>query len=160
MGNKKSKIETEIFTKAREKLLTMFPQVSKKAFYISNFKNSKVFPKGWVDTYESIIGEITRNPFILRAHRKLEGVSLVKYKVDELNIETKKWRATHNKIKGHRIENNISEDMMERNQMTVDFISDDNGNLKPNIQPDGMVKVYINFPDPIEELKRSLVKKN
>jgi len=162
MKNKKSKINIEIFEKAKEKLLNIFPQVSKKSFYVSNFKDSKVFPNKETNTYEAVVGDVTRNPLILRAYRKNKDKkkSSILYKVDELNTHTKRWRQTHKKIKDHGIKHSVFDDMMKQSEMTVDFISDDGGgNLKPNIQPNGMVNVYVNFPDPMEEIKQNIIKK-
>lgn len=46
---------------------------------------------------------------------------------------------------------NIMQKWMKNNNITIEVIPDGLGGLEPNIQPDGTVKAYINFPNPIKK---------
>jgi hypothetical protein len=55
----------------------------------------------------------------------------------------------------------VPEDIMAHNHIAIEMVPDGAGGLQPNKRPDGMMDVYINFPDPTEQiLKRAMERAN
>ena len=149
------------FDDAKKILERMFPQVSKKAFYINGLKESGVLPVGMTNVAVSAVCEIEGDAVNLRIYRRPETGSYLQYKVDERRAVNKQisYIPSPRAIENHHLKHQVPEDMMERNHMSVEFIGDGKGGLKPNVQPDGTVKTYINFPDPIEEFLKKTLKR-
>ena len=107
------------------------------------------------DTPTDKLGGIVGEKLNLRTYRKPKEVTSTTYKIDEIHGVNKAVvdLPEHKHIDDHYIEDEISEDIMRRNQMTFEYKYDDNGELVPNIQPDGMITTLVNFPDPVEVLK-------
>jgi hypothetical protein len=89
----------------------------------------------------------------MRIYRS-SGKSDPLYDVDEIRAVNKEIinQPSKSEIEDHHINHNIQEDIMRRNQLTVEFIEDGKGGFKPNTQADGTVKAFINFEDPMKEI--------
>jgi len=161
MKKKKNKLAYKSIEDSKNNLKKTFPHTNiKKAFYISDFKNAKLLPGGMRSVGLSAVFELYGEELNMRVYRS-SGKSDPLYDVDEIRAVNKEVinQPSKSEIENHHINHNIQEDMMKRNQLTVEFIEDGKGGFKPNTQPDGMVKAYINFPDPIEEIKKKYSKK-
>lgn len=162
MKRKKNELNHEVFEEARRRVEQAFPYTGiKKGFYIKDIKSTGALGsmlKVAVSAVVNIVGDTLH----LRTYRhpKEEG-SQIRYKVDELRgvnkyvVEVLAGREVSN----HHIEHDVPEDMMAQNNMTFEVVADGEGGLRPNVQPDGTVQAYINFPDPTEEILRQALER-
>jgi hypothetical protein len=157
--NKPNKFNIEAFEKSKKVLEAMYPQISRRGFFISNLNEAKVLPEKMKSIAVGAVCEIAGDSLTLRSYRRPKGPSDLSYKVDEYRDVNKEILGlpSHREIKNHHIKHDVPEDMMSRNQMTFEFIFDGEGDLRPNIQPNGMITAYVNFPDPtVETIKEIL----
>lgn len=157
MKKKQNELNHKAFEEARRRVEKAFPYGGvKKGFYIKDLKETGVLGS-MVKVAVSAVVNIVGDSLNLRTYRHpKEPGSDTRYKVDELrgiNKNTVELLAGH-EVPNHHISHDVPEDMMMHNNMTVEMIGDGQGGLRPNVQPDGMVKTYINFPDPTEEILR------
>lgn len=154
MNKKRNKFNQGVFERAKLSLEGLYPQFDKKAFYVKNPQESGL-PKSMLAVAVSMVCGIVGEKLNLRTYRKPKEVTSTTYKIDEIHGVNKAVvdLPEHKHIDDHYIEDEISEDIMRRNQMTFEYKYDDNGELVPNIQPDGMITTLVNFPDPVEVLK-------
>lgn len=161
MKKKKNKLAYKSIEDSKNNLKKAFPNTNiKKAFYISDFKNAEPLPISMRSVGLSAVFELQDEELNMRIYRS-SGKSDPLYDVDEIRAVNKKIinQPAKSEIENHHINHNIQEDIMERNQLTVEFIEDGKGGFKPNTQVDGTVKAFINFEDPYEKMKRKLKKK-
>ena len=105
---------------------------------------------------------IDGNSVNIRAYRKpTEQNTSVLYKVDEYHgvNQPSVIKPRGSQVADHHIKHDVPEDFMAQNNMSVEVVPDGRGGLRPNVQPDGMVKVYVNFPDPTEEMLRRAIER-
>src|SRR3989344_114140 len=155
MKPKRNKLNPEVFEKARERVKTAFPYEGlKMGFFTNDPAGASVFG-GIAKVAKTVLMNIVGDSVNIRAYREPKEQSTgVLYKVDEYRGVN---RAGVVKPKGaetpdHHLRHDIEKNMMEQNNMTVEVVPDGHGGLKPNVQPDGMVRAYINFHDPTEEI--------
>jgi hypothetical protein len=155
------KFNPQIFENARVSLELQFPGIQKKAFYIAEAKETAALPAKMREQIDGAVGEIAGDSLRLRTYRLPREASTVRYKIDEIEDVNKILidYTHHDEIENHYISQDIPDDMMDRNQMTLEYVSDDQGNLRPNVQSDGTIKTYINFPDPTAESIQSILAK-
>lgn len=128
----------------------------KIGFYTHDPEGAGVFG-GIAKVAKSVLMNIVENTVHIRAYRKPAKPSKdVLWKVDEYrNVDQpsmKKLRGS--RFSDHHIKHDIPTDMMKRNNLNIEVVPDGRGGLQPNIQHNGMVKAYINFPDANEETLR------
>ena len=153
---KRNKLNPSIFGAAREALEKAFPyQGLKRGFFIKDFKNVDAFPQGMRDKASGAVVESRGSVLTLRVYRDSDEAHL-KHDVDEYRAVDRAVidQPAKGDIENHHITHSQEEDMMARNHMTVEYVSDGKGGIQPNIGPDGMVQTYVNFPDPTEEILR------
>ncbi len=149
MKKKENDFNFKAFNNAKEALFRLFPSVDKKAFFISDFKksglikNPKLLNQAVSGICELVNERLSLSLRIYRGSGKIDP----KYDVDEVWDIDKEIKLVPNKgeIDDHHINCEISEDTMKRNQLTVEYVVDKEGNLRPNIQNNGMIKAFINF---------------
>lgn len=161
MKTKKNKLSYESIEDSKNKLEEAFPHTNiKKPFYISDFKNAKPLPSSMRRVALSAVFELDNEQLNMRVYRS-SGKSDPLYDVDEIRAVNKEVvnQPSKREIENHHINHNIQEDIMRRNQLTVEFVEDGKGGFKPNTQADGTVKAFINFEDPIDKILGSRDKK-
>ena len=125
-------------------------------FYTNDPQGASVFG-GIAKVAKTVLMNIVGDSVDIRAYRKpaKPGTDVV-FKVDEYKDVNKNTtpKLPGSQVQDHYIKHEATDDMMEQNNMSIEVVPDGLGGLKPNVQPDGMVKVYINFPDPMEEIRR------
>ncbi len=157
MKPKRNKLNPEVFEKARERVKTAFPYNNvKMGFFTNDPAGASVFG-GIAKVAKTVLMNIVGNSVNIRAYREpTEQNTSVLYKVDEYQgvNQASVVKPRGSQVPDHHIQHDVPEDMMKQNNMTIEVVPDGVGGLKPNVQPDGMVKAYINFPDPMEEILR------
>ena len=157
MKPKRNKLNPEVFEKARERVKTAFPYDNvKMGFFTNDPAGASVFG-GIAKVAKTVLMNIVGDSVNIRAYREpTEQNTSVLYKVDEYQgvNQASVVKPRGSQVPDHHIQHDVPEDMMKQNNMTVEVVPDGVGGLKPNVQPDGMVKAYINFPDPMEEILR------
>jgi len=131
-------------------------------FYTNDPKGASV-SGGIAKVAESVLMNIVGDAVNIRAYRKPVGsVQGVLLKVDEYQgVNTESIvKLPGSEVMNHYIYHDASNDMMDQNHMTIEVVPDGNGGLKPNVQSNGMVKAYVNFPDPTEEILRQVRERN
>lgn len=156
MRKKKNPLDPKIFEKARERVETAFPYEGvKKGFYVADPKGASVFG-AMLEKATSVVVNIVGDSLNLRLYRPPESSILgVRFKVDErrgINKSSIEIPKGH-EVQDHHIPHDVPEDMMRQNNMTIEMVPDGEGGLKPNTDSNGMVKTYINFPDPRQDQK-------
>lgn len=155
MKPKRNKLNPEVFEKARERVKTAFPYNNvKMGFFMNDPAGTSIFG-GIAKVAKTVLMNIVGDSINIRAYREpTEKNTSILYKVDEYQgvnqVSVIKPRGSQ--FRDHHIKHDVPEDMMKQNNMTIEVIPDGVGGLKPNVQSDGMVKAYINFPDPMEEI--------
>lgn len=161
MKPKKNKYGHAELQASKDKLEASFPhQNVKKAFYVADFKNAESLPQGLRAVGLSAVFEVENDELNMRVYRS-SGKEYPIYDVDEIRSINKPvvQQPTKKEIEGHHINHEIPDDIMKRNQLTVEFIPDGKGGFKPNTQPDGMVRAFINFEDPMQEILKKHIKR-
>ena len=157
MKPKRNKLNPEVFEKARERVKTAFPYNNvKMGFFTNDPAGASVFG-GIAKVAKTVLMNIVGDSVNIRAYREpTEQNTSVLYKVDEYQgvNQASVVKPRGSQVPDHHIQHDVPEDMMKQNNMTIEVVPDGVGGLKPNVQPDGMVKAYINFPDPMEEILR------
>jgi len=160
MKPKRNKLNPQVFEKARERVKAAFPYDNvKMGFFTNDPAGASVFG-GIAKVAKTVLMNIVGDSVTIRAYRKpTEQNTSVLYKVDEYQgvNQASVVKPRGSQVPDHHIKHDVPEDMMKQNNMTVEVVPDGVGGLKPNVQPDGMVKAYINFPDPTEEILRRAV---
>jgi len=154
MDKRKNDLDHKMFEEMRRRVEEAFPYGVKKGFYIKDFKGASVLG-GMAKVAVSAVVNIVGDSLHLRTYREPKNsIAGVRYKVDERRDINKEEIVVlrGSEVPNHYIAHGVPEDMMANNQMTVEVVYDGKGGLMPNTQPDGMVKAYINFPDPTEQL--------
>lgn len=124
-----------------------------KAFYVAdpdplNISDSSAFTNNVVSASVEIRDQQTD----VRIYRKAdEGIHA--YDVDEIRAVNAPVVIYPSKpeIENHHLSGTIEEDLMRRNNLSVEVVPDGKGGMKVNVQPDGTVKAFINFersPEP------------
>ena len=157
MKPKRNKLNPQVFEKARERVKTAFPYNNvKMGFFTNDPAGASVFG-GIAKVAKTVLMNIVGDSVNIRAYREpTEQNTSVLYKVDEYQgvNQASVVKPRGSQVPDHHIQHDVPEDMMKQNNMTIEVVPDGVGGLKPNVQPDGMVKAYINFPDPMEEILR------
>ena len=162
MKSRKNKLNPTVFEEARQRVKAAFPYENvKMGFFTNDPAGASVFG-GIAKVAKTVLMNIVGDSVNIRAYRKpTEQNTSVLYKVDEYRginqADVVKPRGSQ--VSDHHIQHDVPEDMMKQNNMTIEVVPDGFGGLKPNVQSDGMVKAYINFSDPIEEMKRSALER-
>ncbi|OGZ13841.1 MAG: hypothetical protein A2942_02795 [Candidatus Lloydbacteria bacterium RIFCSPLOWO2_01_FULL_50_20] len=161
MKPRKNKLNHRAFKTAKEALSKAFPQGGiKKAFYIADFKNTKSLPSSMRSVGISAVFEDADGGLNMRIYRP-SGKTDPIYDVDETRKVDGEvaHQPAKKEIENHHINHEVPDDIMARNNLTVEFVDDGKGGLRPNTQADGTVKAFINFEDPIEVMKKEMLKK-
>lgn len=157
MKQKRNKLDKEVFEDARKSVKAAFPHEGIKiGFFTHDVPGASVFG-GIAKVAKSALMTIVGDSVNIRAYREpTQSILGVRYKVDEYQgvNQSSVVKFPGSQVSNHYIPHNIEKDMIEQNNMSVEVVPDGHGRLKPNVQPDGMVKAYINFPDPTEEILR------
>ncbi len=157
MKPKRNKLNPEVFEKARERVKIAFPYNNvKMGFFTNDPAGASVFG-GIAKVAKTVLMNIVGDSVNIRAYREpTEQNTSVLYKVDEYQgvNQASVVKPRGSQVPDHHIQHDVPEDMMKQNNMTIEVVPDGVGGLRPNVQPDGMVKAYINFPDPMEEILR------
>lgn len=162
MKEKKNEFDRKAFEEAWQRVETAIPYNGiKKGFYIADSKSMSVLggmAKVAIRAVVNIVGD-SLNLRLYRLPKKDEQG--LRYKVDERRgINKEKIQVLRgSEVLNHHIGHDVSEDMMVHNNITVEVVYDGAGGLKPNVGPDGMVKAYVNFPDPTPEMIKGLLAK-
>lgn len=154
MGKRKNKLDPNIFTEARDRVQRSFPYRGLKVGFYSEEPHSTGVFGGIAKVAKVVLMNIRNGVVNLRVYRKpKESGTDVNFKVDEYvavsEAETLKLKGS--KVRDHYIKNEPYDDFMEQNNMTFEVVSDEMGGLKLNTDSQGMVKTYVNFPDPTPE---------
>jgi hypothetical protein len=162
MKAKRNKLNPQVFEKARERVKAAFPYDNvKMGFFTNDPAGASVFG-GIAKVAKTVLMNIVGDSVDIRAYREpTDHNTSVLYKVDEYRgvNQASVVKPRGSQVPNHHILHDVPEDMMEQNNMTVEVVPDGVGGLKPNVQPDGTVKAYINFPDPTEEMLRRVVER-
>lgn len=163
MKPRRNKLDPQVFEEAQRRVKTAFPYGGLKiGFFTNDPAGASVFG-GIAKVAKTVLMNIVGDSVNIRAYRKPTKQSTsVLYKVDEYRgvNQASVVKPRGSQVPNHHILHDVPEDMMEQNNMTVEVVPDGVGGLKPNVQPDGMVKAYINFPDPTEEMLRRAIENN
>ena len=160
---RKNKLDPNIFTKVRDTVRRSFPYEGLKiGFYSEEPQSTGVFG-GIAKVAEVVLMNIRNGIVNLRAYRKPKELGTdVNFKIDEYvavsEVETPKLKGS--KVRDHYIKNEPHDDFMEQNNMTFEVVSDGMGGLKLNTDSQGMVKTYVNFPDPTPETLIEIAKQS
>ena len=157
MKLRRNKLNPDVFENARQRIRAAFPYEGLKiGFYTEDPQGASVFG-GIAKVAKAVLMNIVGDSVDIRAYRKpaKQGTDII-FKVDEYKGVNKEItpKLHGSRVQDHYIKHEAVEDMMEQNNMSIEVIPDGLGGLKPNVQPDGMVKAYINFPDPMKEIQR------
>ncbi|MDE2218724.1 MAG: hypothetical protein KGJ58_04785 [Patescibacteria group bacterium] len=157
MKPRRNKLNSEVFEKARERVKAAFPYDNvKMGFFTNDPAGASVFG-GIAKVAKTVLMNIVGDSVNIRAYREpTKQNTSVLYKVDEYRgvNQDSVVKPRGSQVSDHHIQHDVPEDMMKQNNMSIEVVPDGAGGLKPNVQPDGMVKAYINFPDPTEEMLR------
>jgi len=163
MGKRKNKLDSKIFTDARDVVRSSFPYDGLKiGFYTHEPQGTGVFG-GIAKEAKVVLMNIRDGVVNLRAYRKpKEQNTGVNFKVDEYlavnEVYTPKLKGSQ--VRDHYIKDEPHDDFMEQNNMTFEVVSDGMGGLQLNTDSQGMVKTYVNFPDPTPEALRVISQKS
>lgn len=157
MKPRRNKLNPGVFEDARQRVKAAFPYEGlKMGFYTEDPQGASVFG-GIAKVAKTVLMNIVGDSVDIRSYRKpaKPGTTVV-FKIDEYKGVNKNTtpKIPGSQVRDHYIKHEATDDMMEQNNMSIEVVPDGLGGLKPNIQPDGMVKAYINFPDPMEEIRR------
>jgi len=163
MKPRKSKLNPQVFEEARQRIKTAFPYEGLKIGFFTNDPAGAGVFGGIAKVAKTVLMNIVDGSVNIRAYREpTEQNTGILYKVDEYrdvnHMDIIKPRGS--RVPNHHIKHNVPDDMMEQNNMSVEIVPDGRGGLKPNVQPDGMVKTYVNFPDPTKEILRSAIEQS
>lgn len=162
MKPRRNKLKPEVFEEARKDVKASFPyEVVRIGFFTHDPAGASVFG-GIAKVAKSVLMTIVGDSVNIRAYREpVSSVEGVLYKVDEYHgvNHANVIKIPGSQVPNHYIPHDIEKDMIEQNNMSVEVVPDGHGNLKPNVQPDGMVKAYVNFPDPTEEILRQAMER-
>ncbi|MDB5244910.1 MAG: hypothetical protein JWN90_15 [Parcubacteria group bacterium] len=161
MKSKKNKYGQKEFQASKDKLEAAFPhQNLKKAFYVADFKNAESLPQSLRTVGLSAVFEVENEELNMRVYRS-SGKQYPIYDVDEIRSINKTVikQPSKKEIEDHHINQEIPDNIMKRNQLTVEFVADGKGGFKPNTQPDGTVKAFINFEDPMGAIRKKYLGK-
>lgn len=157
MKPKRNKLDKEVFEEARKEVKAVFPYEGIKiGFFTHDSAGASVFG-GIAKVAKSVLMTIIGDSVNIRAYREpVSSIKGVLYKVDEYHgaNHSKLVKLPGSDVPNHYIPHDIEKDMIEQNNMSVEVVPDGYGRLMPNVQSDGMVKAYVNFPDPTEEMLR------
>lgn len=150
-------LNPSVFGEALQRVKNAFPYGGiNLGFFTHDPAGASVFG-GIAKTAKSVLMSIRGDSVDIRAYRepKIPNATVL-YKVDETRGANKAVVVIPegHEIPDHHISHDIQEDMMRQNNMSVEMVPDGKGGLMPNVQPDGTVEAYINFPDPTEEILR------
>ena len=157
MKPRRNKLDKEVFEDARKDVKAAFPYEGiKMGFFTHDPAGASVFG-GIAKVAKSVLMTIVGDSVNIRAYREPTQSTLgVRYKVDEYQgvNQASVVKLHGSQVPNHYIPHDIEKEMIDQNNMSVEVVPDGQGRLKPNVQPDGMVKAYVNFPDPTEEILR------
>ena len=144
----------KIFADLNGKIKAMFPQGNMKLGMHTEASN--LYSIGYIKN---------KNMYAVSASVELEGddVNLrifrpgadegPTYKIDMITSVNKTIsRISPKSDFDHYIYTDIPENIMGRNNISVKFILDNDGNLVPKRDENGMLEAFINFPDPFQDL--------
>ena len=162
MKPRRNKLNPSVFEDARQRVKAAFPHEGLKlGFYTNDPQGASVFG-GIAKVAKTVLMNIVGDSVDIRAYREptKPGTDVV-FKVDEYKGVNKNTtpKLPGSQVRDHYIKHDATDDMMEQNNMSVEVVPDGLGGLKPNIQSDGTVKAYINFPDPTEKILRQAMRR-
>jgi hypothetical protein len=101
------------------------------------------------DQFVSAVAEVRNEDVNVRVYRKPDAKDTHAYDVDEIRRANRPiiTQPAKSEILNHWLEGSIQDDLMRRNNLTVEVVRDGPCGLKPNVVPDGTVKALINFED-------------
>jgi hypothetical protein len=159
---KRNKLNPQVFEDALQRVKAAFPYEGlKMGFFTNDPAGASVFG-GIAKVAKSVLMNIDGNSVNIRSYREpKEQNTSVLYKVDEYRHvnQPSVIKPRGSQVSDHHIKHDVAEDFMAQNNMTVEVVPDGQGGLRPNVQPDGMVKTYVNFPDPTEEMLRNAIER-
>ena len=154
---KPNKLNQAVVENLKRQLERAFPYGSmKKAGFIKapeplGLSEDSKFKKQFV----SAAIEIRNEDANVRVYRKPDPGDKHDYDVDEIRSANKRvvTQPAKSEISDHWLKGSIPNDLMGRNNLSVELVPDGVGGLKPNVQPDGTVMAFINFMDdlPLDE---------
>jgi len=157
MKPRRNKLNPQVFEEARQRVKAAFPYEGlKMGFFTNDPAGASVFG-GIAKVAKTVLMNIVGDSVNIRAYREpTEQSASILYKVDEYRgvNQTSMIKPRGSQVPNHHIKHDVPEDMMEQNNMSIEVVPDGLGGLKPNVQPDGMVNTYVNFPDPTAEILR------
>lgn len=141
----------------QEQIVTAWPWTSvAKGFYIENPTPLGVSEStAFKDVVVGAAVELRGDQAHVRIYRKPDAGDKHNYDVDEIRGATGPLVTVSSKpdIDDHHLTGTIPDDLMRRNNLTVEVVPDGEGGMKLNVQPDGLVKAFINFEDPPRPIK-------
>ncbi len=149
---KLNKFNFKAFEDTKNTIEQSFPKNLRKGFYIKDFSESSIVNNPKLRTLAvSGVAEIREDNVNFRIYRRADSGTHL-YDVDEIGRINKRLKEVKHPIdiRNHHLNKRISEDIMERNNLTFEAIEDSNGNIKLNTDSKGMVKTFINFEDKIK----------
>jgi hypothetical protein len=122
----------------------------KTAFYINDPEPLKLTDsKTFRENFAGAVGEVRADSVNLRIYRDAdEGEH--DFDVDEIRGANKVLvtQPAKTQIEDHHLTGTLPVDLMNRNNLSVEAVSDGRGGMRLNIRPDGTVPAFINFePD-------------
>lgn len=153
--------KSSIFGDIAGKLKSLFPQQNLKLGIHTS--GSSLYKIGYIkDENMSPISasvELVGGSVNLRMYRVGSGGPT--YKIDTISGVDKGLSYIVPKSEfDHYIYTNIPENIMGRNNISIKFDVDKNGNFVPKVDENGMLEAFINFPDPTEEILKRAKKRN
>ena len=141
------------FEKIRKLIKKFFPQKMSLGFYIKDFKDSSIVnnPKLKEIAVSGVV-EIRGDMENLRIYRYADSGEH-KYDVDEIGGINKALKEVKKpqEIRNHHLNKSIPEDIVSANNLTLEVVENKDGTFRLNTDNRGVVRAFINFPDPEEK---------
>ena len=147
---KKHNKNPNIFVNAAQKLKSIFPQDNIRI--AMHTEASNLYKVGYVQNENmhavSACVELDKDNVNLRIFRA--GADGPTYKIDMIGgVDKSVSRIIPKSEFAHYIYTDIPENIMGRNNISIKFTVDRNGNFVPKLDEKGMAEAFINFEDPL-----------